>query len=249
MSWYSSRCGIIADLHSNFAAVRAVLSALAKEEVGTVLCAGDIVGYGPSPCEVIDALRDLPLQSIRGNHDRYALGEDSEQIRAATAEAVEYTRRVLTPACHGFLEGIEDTMLYQDRVLLFHGSLRNRDEYILTPEAAVTSLRLLRSDYAGIYLAFFGHTHLPTIIGDGKVLYEIKPSSTVKLKAMTPYIINPGSVGQPRDGNPDAAYAVLDTAERTVTFRRVPYDIDDTCQRVLKAGLQRHLGERLRVGK
>jgi len=249
MSWYSSRYGIIADIHSNLAALRAVLDALAEEDVELILCAGDIVGYGPSPCEVIEALRALPVESIRGNHDRYALGEDSEQIRAATAEAVEYTRRVLTPGCRQFLQGLKDTMLYKDRVLLFHGSLRNRDEYVLTPEAAVASMRLLRSDFAGIYLAFFGHTHLPTFIGNGKFSREVEPGYTVKLKPMTPYIFNPGSVGQPRDGNPDAAYAVLDLAERTLTFRRVPYNIDDTRQKVLEAGLQRHLGDRLRLGK
>ncbi len=249
MSPYSPRYGIIADVHSNLAALRAVLAALDREEVNSILCMGDIVGYGPSPCEVIADLSKLPLHSIRGNHDRYALGENTDQVRAATAEAVDYTRKCLTPADRAFLDGLRDSLLYDDRILLVHGSPRDRDEYILTQESAIYALRYLRSEFAGIYLSLFGHTHIPAAIGDGRVIYEIAQGYTLKMKPLTPYLVNPGSVGQPRDGNPDAAYAVLDLAERTVTFKRAAYDIEDTCRRVLKAGLQRHLADRLRVGK
>ncbi|HUT35995.1 MAG TPA: metallophosphoesterase family protein [Planctomycetota bacterium] len=249
MSSNPLRYGIIADIHSNLAALRAVLDALAGEDVGTILCMGDVVGYGPCPHEVIEALETAPLHSIRGNHDRYALGENSEQIRPSTAQAVEYTRRCLSPSDNAFLEGLRDTMLYQDRILLVHGSPREPDEYILNQEAAILNHRYLRSQYGGINLCFFGHSHLPTIVGDGKVVYEIDSGYTLKLKFMVPYLINPGSVGQPRDGNPAAAYAVLDTAEKTVTFRRVAYDVEDTQRRIQEAGLPRYLGERLRVGK
>lgn len=249
MSSYSTRYGIIADIHSNLAALRAVLDSLSREEVGPILCAGDVVGYGPNPHEVIEALGNLPLRSIRGNHDRYAMGEDTDQIRSATAEAVAYTRRVMVPSDKAFLQSLLDTMLYQDRILLVHGSPRDRDEYILTQDAAILSYRYLRSEFAGIYLCFFGHTHLPTAVGDSKVVYDIEPNYTIKLKFMVPYLINPGSVGQPRDGRPEAAYAVLDTAEKTVTFRRVAYDIEDTCRRMQEACLPKYLAERLRVGK
>ena len=243
------RYGIITDLHSNLAALRAVLEALEHEGVGSYLCMGDIVGYGPNPHEVIETLARLPIQSIRGNHDRYAMGENSDQIRSSTAEAIGYTRKCLSATDKAFLEGLKDTMLYQDRVLLVHGSPRDRDEYILSQEAAILSHRCLREEYAGIYLCFFGHSHLPTIVGDGKVVYEIDTGYTLNLKFMVPYLINPGSVGQPRDGNPEAAYAVLDTGEKTVTFRRVPYGVEDTHRRILEAGLPRYLGDRLRVGK
>jgi len=249
MSSSSWRYGIIADIHSNLSALRAVLDALSHEDVATILCMGDIVGYGPSPSEAIEALAKLPLKCIRGNHDRYALGEDSDQIRMATAEAVEYTRRCLSESDKAFLEGLKDTMLYQDRFLLVHGSPRDRDEYILSEEGAVANYRHLRSEYTGIYLCFFGHSHLPTAVGDGKIVHDIPPGYTLTLKSMTAYLVNPGSVGQPRDGNPDAAYAVLDTAEKTVVFKRAPYDVEDTHRRVLEAGLQRHLADRLRVGK
>jgi len=243
------RYGIIADLHSNLAALHAVLEALDHEGVDTYLCMGDVVGYGPSPHEAIETLGRLPIQCIRGNHDRYALGENSDQIRSSTAEAVEYTRRCLSAEDMAFLGGLKDTLLYQDRVLVVHGSPRDRDEYILSQEAAILNHRCLREDYAGIYLCFFGHSHLPTIVGDGKVIYEIDSGYTLKLKFMVPYLINPGSVGQPRDNNPEAAYAVLDTGEKTVTFRRVPYDVEDTHRRILEAKLPRYLGDRLRVGK
>jgi predicted phosphodiesterase len=247
------RYGIIADIHSNLAALRAVLDALSREGTGALLCLGDIVGYGPSPHEAIECLGKTPIHSIRGNHDRYALGENSEQIRASTIEAVEYTRRCLSPDDRAFLEQLRDTMLYQDRVLLVHGSLRDRDEYIMTQEAAIANLRLLRTEYAGIYWCFFGHTHRPcAIVGRGNAVDVVdKPPSgrTLKLDFMVHYMINPGSVGQPRDGDPEAAYAVLDTGEKTVTFRRVPYGIEDTYRRIKEAGLSPYLGERLRVGK
>jgi predicted phosphodiesterase len=249
MSATTSRYGIITDIHSNLAALRAVLDALQGENVSTILCLGDLVGYGPSPSEVIAAVRGLPLVSIRGNHDRYALGEDSDQIRSATAEAVDYTRRALSPDDLAFLRSLPDSQLVDNRILLVHGSPRDRDEYIIANDFAIANFKHFKAEYAGIYLCFFGHTHLPMIIGDGKVVRQFEPNYVLSLKRMSEYLINPGSVGQPRDGNPDAAYAVLDLAESTVTFRRVPYDIEDTHRRVLAAGLQRHLGDRLRVGK
>jgi len=249
MPSFSPRYGIIADIHSNLAALRAVLDALEREHVASILCLGDLVGYGPDPHEVIKALEGRPLHSIRGNHDRYTLGENTDQIRPATAEAIAYTRRSITPADESFLASLPDTEMFEDQVLLVHGSLRDRDEYILSNEIATANYRLFRSDYGGIYLCFFGHTHFPMIIGDGKVVRQIAPGHVLKLKFMAQYIINPGSVGQPRDGNPDAAYAVLDLGESTVTFQRVPYDIEETHSRVLAAGLQRHLGDRLRAGR
>jgi predicted phosphodiesterase len=249
MPFFSPRYGIIADIHSNLAALRAVLDALAQEQVASILCLGDLVGYGPNPHEVIMELETRSIHSIRGNHDRYALGEDTDQIRTATAEAVDYTRRALTPGDVSFLRALPDTEVFEDRVLLVHGSPRDCDEYILSNEFAIANYRYFRVEYAGIYLCFFAHTHIPMIIGDGKVVREIDSGHTLKLKHMSPYLVNPGSVGQPRDGNPEAAYAVLDLAESTVTLKRVAYDIEDTHRRVLEVGLQRHLGDRLRIGK
>ncbi|MBM4030495.1 MAG: metallophosphoesterase family protein [Planctomycetes bacterium] len=251
MSSPSDRYGIIADIHSNLAALRAVLDALAREDIGAVLCMGDIVGYGPDPCEVISALNGLPLPltTIRGNHDCYALGENTDLIRSSTAEAVEYTRRCLSADDKAFLEGLSEKALCQDRILIVHGSPQCRDDYILSREAAAENYKFFCTNYAGINLCFFGHTHLPMAVGDGKVLHDITPGLTLPLRFMTPYMINPGSVGQPRDGNPHAAYAVLDMAQKTVTFKRVPYDVEETHRRMLDAGLPRYLGDRLRVGK
>jgi len=249
MPSFAPRYGIIADIHSNLAALRAVLDALEREKVAAIICLGDLVGYGPSPHEVIAELQTRPLHSIRGNHDRYALGEDSDQIRAATAQAVEFTRKVLTPGDRQFLEGLPEKDLFEDRVLLVHGSPRDRDEYIISNEFAIANYRHFRSEYAGVYLCLFGHTHLPMIIGDGKVVRKIEDGYRLEMKFMTPYMVNPGSVGQPRDGNPMAAFAVLDLEDNSITFRRVPYDIEETHRLILEAGLQRHLGDRLRVGK
>jgi predicted phosphodiesterase len=244
-----SRYAVVTDIHANWAALRAVLEDIDQQGITSLLCMGDFVGYNASPCEVIDAFADRQVQAIRGNHDRYALGEQTDLIRPATAEAIAHTRRVLSDEHMAFLRGLEDTRMVDNRILLVHGSLRDRDEYILSTEVAIANYRLFRNDYAGIYLCFFGHTHMPLIIGDGKVTREIEPGHVLQLERMSPYVINPGSLGQPRDGNPDAAYAVLDLDDRTVTFKRVPYDVEDTQQRIHEAGLQRHLADRLAMGR
>jgi len=249
MRSFSPRYAIISDIHSNLAAVRVVLDAIAADGVAATFCLGDLVGYGPNPHEVVKEIEGLPLHCIRGNHDRYALDLSSDDIRAATSEAIEFTKRTLTPADVSFLKGLPDSTTFDDRVLLVHGSPRNPDEYIVSGEVAVASYKHFRDHYAGMWLCLFGHTHVPMIIGDGRVVRQIEPNSTVKLKPRMPYLINPGSVGQPRDGNPEAAYGILDLDEYTMTFRRVPYDVEDTHRRILEAGLQRHLGDRLRVGK
>jgi len=245
----TGRYAILTDLHSNLAAVRAVLDDADSEGIASFLSMGDFVGYGASPCEVIQAFHGRSLEAIRGNHDRYALGEDTDLIRPATAEAIAYTRRVLGQDDLAFLQSLDDTRMVDSRILLAHGSLRDRDEYILSTEVAIANYRILRRDYAGITLAFFGHTHIPLIVGDGKVTREVDPGTVLPLKPMTPYLINPGGVGQPRDGHPEAAYAVVDLAARTVTFKRIPYDIEDTQRRILEAGLQRHLADRLAMGR
>ena len=249
MRSFSPRYAIISDIHANLAALRAVLEAIARDGVAAYLCMGDIVGYGPSPHDVVAELDRLPLHCIRGNHDRYALGETSDEVRAATAEAIEYTRRVLSPHDVGFLESLPDTELFDDRILLAHGSPRDPDEYIISTEMAIANYKHFRDEYGGVYVCLFGHTHVPMIVGDGKVVRQIEPGQTVKLKPRVPYLINPGSVGQPRDGDPAAAYGMLDLDERSFTFCRVDYDVEDTHRRIVEAGLQRHLGDRLRVGK
>jgi predicted phosphodiesterase len=244
-----SRHAIIADLHANLAAVRAVLDDIDREGITSLLCMGDFVGYGASPCEVIRAFDGRTVEAIRGNHDRYALGEDTDLIRPATAEVVAYTRRVLSADDVRFLEGLDDTRMFDSRILLVHGSLRERDEYMISTEVAIANYRLFRKEYAGIYLCFFGHSHIPMIIGDGQVVRQIEPGQVLELKRMTPYVINPGSIGQPRDGNPEAAYAILDLDAHTVTFKRIAYDVEDSQRRILEAGLQRHLADRLALGR
>jgi predicted phosphodiesterase len=244
-----TRFAILTDLHANLAAVRAVLDDIDRQGVTSLLCMGDFVGYNASPAEVIRAFHDRPLTAIRGNHDRYALGENTDLIRPATAEAIAFTRKALGPDDLAFLQPLDDSRLVDNRILLVHGSLRDRDEYIIPTEVAIANHRLLRTDYAGVYLAFFGHTHIPLIVGEGRVIRDIPKGHVLELQRMTPYLINPGAVGQPRDGNPDAAYAILDLAARTVTFHRVAYDVADTQRRILEAGLQRHLADRLAAGR
>ncbi len=140
-------------------------------------------------------------------------------------------------------------LMIDERHMLVHGSILDRDEYMLSVEIITNNLKALYHDYAGIEICFFGHSHFPAVIGNGKIDMNFHATRTVRLDPTRQYMVNPGSVGQPRDGVPLASFAVVDTEERAVTITRVSYDTKDSYDRVLKAKLGRSLAERLLVGR
>ncbi len=240
---------IIGDIHSNLAALRAVLEKLDELRVERLLFVGDLVGYNASPAECIHLLQQRDYEGISGNHDRYTTGQEMRDVRETTVEAVEYTRTAIGDDGIAYLRDLPDTRIVDDRYLIVHGSIADRDEYMLTPDIIMKNMKLFRTDYAGMDLCFFGHSHLPAIIGNGQVDMKFPETRNVKLDPLRPYLINPGSVGQPRDRVPLTSFAVFDPQAYAIKIHRIEYDVQDTHDRVLEAGLGRALAERLLVGR
>ena len=224
------RLALIADPHANRPAIEAVLEAIDRERVDRIVCAGDLVGYNPWPNEVVALLRERGVLAIRGNHDRAALTGTAVGFNPVAAEALAWTAKRLTAETVATLRELEDRTRFpagRATVAVYHGSPRDDDEYVF-PEDASEDL----VDAAGTRIVVLGHTHVP--------MYCAYPSGIV---------VNPGSVGQPRDGDPRAAYAVLDTATEEWRVERVPYDVARVQSAIRRAGLPRFLAARLAVGR
>ena len=247
---------IISDIHANLAALEAVLAHAVLSQNGhydAVWCLGDIVGYGPNPNECVERIRNLPnLVCLMGNHDKAVLDESSIEVFNADARAALYwTRSVAAAETLAFLRALPEIAHMSDFTLV-HGSPRQPVwEYILDRSVAQEVLRMGETPYCVV-----GHTHVP-------VIYSMTPPETVcsvetpdymhprKLQAETRgerLIINPGSVGQPRDNNANAAYALLDTEAHEWEFCRVFYNVELTQNRMRAIGLPTRLITRLAYG-
>ncbi|MBN2225400.1 MAG: metallophosphoesterase family protein [Deltaproteobacteria bacterium] len=241
------RTAIISDIHANLIGFRAFLDAVERLSVQRTLCLGDIVGYNPWPNECIQIIRDRSIACVMGNHDRVAARiEDPDNFNAPARQAILWTRSVLTEENRDFLAGLPDRRVIDDSTIMVHGSPRNPDEYILTTKNACENMVFMKERF-GASLGFFGHTHLPGVfdlIHESIPIYEGKTS----LKETSVYLINPGSIGQPRDGNPGVSFLVYDNDEKTLEFFRVSYDIDAVFEAIGRKGLSPYLGKRLFLG-
>ncbi len=238
---------LLSDIHANLAALKAVLAA-ADQAGGIDSCwvMGDIAGYGPQPNECLETVRERATAAVAGNHDLAAIGRlDTSDFNEAAAQAAQWTSRQLTPDSREFAAGLP-LRAEQDGHTIVHGSPRDPVwEYLIAPVQAVANLE--HFDTPG---CTFGHTHVP-------MLMQVSPSSvyvtppadgqTVPIEAERWYV-NPGSVGQPRDRDPRAAWAMLDTGQMTVTFHRTPYDVSATQALMEVAGLPPWLIYRLSHG-
>jgi predicted phosphodiesterase len=240
---------VLGDIHSNLAALQAVLAKIDELGIGRILFVGDLVGYNASPAECIDIFRERDFVGVSGNHDRYTTGQEMRDVRETTVGAVEYTREAIGEQGITFLRELPDKRMVDQRYMIVHGSILDRDEYMLTADVIMKNLRELRNNYAGIDICFFGHSHFPAVIGNGKVDMKFPESRLVKLNPLKQYLINPGSVGQPRDGVPLASFGVFDPEAYSLQIHRVQYDVQDSHDRVLEAGLGRSLADRLLVGR
>ena len=243
---------IISDLHANLEALQAVLED-ASSRVDAVICLGDIVGYNANPHECLRLVRETCAVVIAGNHDQAACGvRRYDDFNDWARQAMDWTRRQLSAAEVAYLKAMPDTAPFGNGWLAAHGSPRDTDEYLFDAlgfESAFDVLRRLRPATRG---CFVGHTHLPMIWecrAEGQVVQVGAQSRTVTLDPASRYIVNPGSVGQPRDGSPLAAYAILDEAAAAVEFRRVPYDIAAAQEKIYDAMLPPLLAERLAIGR
>lgn len=234
------KLALLSDIHSNLEALDAVLEVL--PEVDRIIVLGDIVGYGPQPNEVIERLQSVEARAVRGNHDQAMLDPSMlEQFNPHAAAAARWTRDVLTGDSLDFL----DELPFYGRIgrhRVVHGSPRKPYiwEYILDELQALEILVRLGERYC-----FFGHTHLPRIFTESG---EQIPEGPDWIELPRSALVNPGSVGQPRDGNPDAAFAVVDLSRPAVRFERVPYDVGATQAKIRAAGLPEIEAARLALG-
>jgi len=242
---------ILSDIHANLTALDTVLS-VAKGRWQKAVCLGDLVGYGPDPNEVIDRVRALPAVTIRGNHDKAIAGiDDADEFNPIARNAVLWTRAQLRPENREYLENLPMGPLTVDGFSIVHGAVHDEDEYVLSPSLALDGLR-----DAPTPVTFFGHTHLQggfSLRGEEVTLLHFKPSggnefSTLAVEQGTTYLLNPGSIGQPRDGDPRAGFAIADIDKGTVEFWRIPYDIEDVQSRMRRAELPEPLILRLSFG-
>jgi diadenosine tetraphosphatase ApaH/serine/threonine PP2A family protein phosphatase len=242
---------ILSDIHANLDALEAVLAA-AEGTWESVLVLGDLVGYGGEPNGVIERVRALnPLAIIRGNHDKAACGlEDASNFNQIARYAAVWTGEALTPENREYLRSLPSgPVLIDDHVEICHGSPFDEDHYIFDADDALRALEAGERQ-----LCLFGHTHLPVVFqrqadNFGGFVPEGYDDTTIVLRPGIRYVVNPGSVGQPRDGDPRAAFATYDSESLSLLLKRVPYPVDAAQRRILVAGLPASLANRLAVGR
>ncbi len=237
---------IITDVHGNEVALEAVL-ADAKGQYDVVWCLGDLVGYGPNPNECVERVQELPsLICLVGNHDKAALGDiDLSTFNVDARTSTEWSQSVLNDKNREYLAGLTGSVI-TDGFTLAHGSPREPVwEYILDSYTALANF-----DYFNTRTCFVGHTHTPIIYHMFESACQAYMPSYDEELYLTEgrFIVNPGSVGQPRDGNPDAAYGILDTERNVFIHKRVPYDIAETQKRMREHELPMRLVLRLELG-
>jgi diadenosine tetraphosphatase ApaH/serine/threonine PP2A family protein phosphatase len=243
---------VLADIHANLEALDACLSHARQRGFDRTLMLGDLVGYGPDPNETIARIQSLnPVAMVRGNHDKVACGlEQPEGFNAVAKGAALWTYETLTAANRQWVAALpQGPVTVDDHVEICHGSPFDEDAYTFDELDGVRALKVSRRQ-----LCLFGHTHCPVtfelIQGRVETIGASGLSeSRVEMRPESKYLINPGSVGQPRDGDARAAYAIADTATSTVELYRVDYPFDQTQAKVMKAGLPGVLAQRLAVGR
>ncbi len=239
------RIGLISDVHANLQALEAVLAALGEQRVEALWATGDTVGYGADPSDVLALLRERGAVLLQGNHDRaVATGEGLEFFNDRAAVAAEKHAQWLSAAERDLLGGLPPVKVVE-RFTLCHGSLRDPMwEYVTSVPAAAASLARAQTPFA-----CHGHTHIPALFeAEGAGLRQLRPKAGTAYALGAKGLVNAGSVGQPRDGDARAAYAVLDTVAGTATFYRAAYDVAEAQRRIRARGLPEIFADRLAVG-
>ncbi|MFC1970594.1 metallophosphoesterase family protein [Chloroflexota bacterium] len=241
------RYAIIADIHANLTAFTAVLDDIEhKGGVDEIWCLGDIVGYGPDPHQCLKLLQRYPHVCVAGNHDWAAVGKiDTSYFNPLAASACRWTAQQLSPEDIQYLESLPLT-IEKDDIILVHGSpMEPLLEYIMSIGIAARNFAFFQSPFC-----LAGHSHVPVIFKekDGSCMsIQFSPGIGLIL-GESRMIINPGGVGQPRDGDPRASYAIYDSEGRVIRLYRILYDIEATQDRMMQAGLPVHLVTRLKDG-
>jgi len=243
------RYAIVSDIHANLEALEVVLADVTTRKPDGVVCLGDFVGYGPDPVACVERVRPLLRSAVVGNHDRAAVETEdavAAKFNPLAYEAILWTRQQLTGAVRGYLAELPQRVR-PDGFLCVHASVRDPiEEYILDVETARANFGA-----AEFSLCLVGHTHIPMVFeeaGTSVIGEPLFPDQPLTLRPDRRYIINAGSVGQPRDGDPRAAYLWLDLGAQRATVVRLEYPIAKTQEKMLTAGLPPMLAERLAYG-
>jgi predicted phosphodiesterase len=242
---------ILSDLHANWEALNAVIRHAAGK-YDRILCCGDLVGYGADPNSVVEWVRANCSLVIRGNHDKASTGqEDLEWFNPIARYAAIWTLQNLSPENAAYVRELPKGPGFVDGVQLLHGSPCDEDEYLVAPEDAAEAFAYLERR-----IAFFGHTHLQGGFIWNRTRVETIPPlaagvdhQSLDIDSDCGYMINPGSVGQPRDGDARAGYALYDSVANTVGYYRVAYDVESAQKKIYEAGLPPFLAERLSLGR
>jgi len=237
---------LLSDIHSNLEAFQAVIQDLAKEKVDDVFFLGDIVGYGADPGQCIELLQELTTHSIAGNHDWAAVGlTETVSFNPVARTAIEWTAGKITARQQAFLAQLPLIKKYPHSTLV-HATPHHPEawDYLLSLEEASESFTC--SDQ---HICFTGHSHAPpTFVKDEEGTVSVLPDTTFTLKDAHRYIINVGSVGQPRDGNPHAAYGIYHADDARFILKRIPYAVERAQKKIIEAGLPPFLASRLAEG-
>ena len=236
---------VISDIHGNLEALEAVLRDI-PEEAERVFCLGDVIGYGASPNECCDLVRREGMPAITGNHDLAVvdLDTDLDWFNPVAEAAVRWTREQLNEENGDFLRS-RPRMMQTSEALFVHGSVRDPDEYIINGAIAAENLEILKTEYPNVPLCFFGHTHVKAVAPSPNG--QSSGEDSLDLGGNGPYLVNPGSVGQPRDGDTFASYVLVEGTN--VTYRFVEYDIGKAQAKIRAAGLPGMLADRLAAGR
>jgi diadenosine tetraphosphatase ApaH/serine/threonine PP2A family protein phosphatase len=240
---------VISDIHANLEALDAVLDAAGRYDHALVL--GDLVGYGADPNAVIDRVRSLPAATfIRGNHDKVGAGlENTDGFNYLARHAIEWTAASLSPDHHAWLAALpQGPVVVDDLVEICHGAPFDEDVYIFDDLDAMRALHVARRP-----LCLFGHTHVVAafhLSDEMRSVGHLRAAQiAIPVNGQSRFLVNCGAVGQPRDGDPRAAFGILDTADRTLSLQRVDYDMSTAQAKILAAGLPEVLAQRLAVGR
>jgi predicted phosphodiesterase len=244
------RIGVFGDIHNNFEALTACYQVFMEEGVDSVVCTGDVVGYGGSPVECLDFMMEHDIPCVKGNHDYYTTHfKDDWDIQPYAKTVIRWMQDTLDSKYIDWLDALPYSIEIES-VSFVHASLEVLDgsswPYILNAQSAMFHFFMQKTK-----ICFFGHTHIPLLFkGEGgAVTFELLTSGTLPEKSDLKLLLNPGSVGQPRDFDSRAAVVIFDTEDESVELYRVEYDIDAAQNRIVDAGLPLELARRLSSGR
>lgn len=236
---------ILSDIHSNYEALKNVVTDLNNFSLSGIFVLGDIIGYGPDPNACVEEMQKLGVKAIQGNHERALKNFDFlNSFNPLAAETITWTGKKLDRTHMEYLENLPEQHL-ENEMTFVHGSLLDPDKYILEYADILQEMEILR--LKGKKIEFFGHTHMKIIYVEDEG--PITPNQEwIKLNHNKIYLINPGSVGQPRDREPSASYVIFDPAGYRILFRQIPYDVNVTIAKMKKEGFPAFTYNRLKLG-